>query len=295
MRHKRYLLIVNPNAGGPAPDIDGLTAYFAHNNARLNVVRTKKPMEAKSIAKKAVGKYTVVIAAGGDGTVNEVINGLAGSRTPLGIMPAGTENALAMGLGIPLDCKRAAEHIIKGKARTLDLGRVKKRYFILTAGVGLDAKAMSDVKPVLKKMLGRGIYPLTALRTILTHVPAKLEIWLDDQVLPRWGYFVVIGNVKYYGRNMHLAQMAEPDDGYLDVCIFKRTDVINMFKYFISAASKGFIPLKDFPNIEYFRVKKMKVRSSKKVLTHADAEIIGKTPVGIKVCPGAIRVVCDKD
>ncbi len=289
---KKYLFIMNPRAGSARAVEDDLIELFAKKKCKLDIVKTKRPLDAKRLAKKAIGKYDVVIAGGGDGTINETINGLADSDTKLGIIPMGTENALAQGLGIPLDHVAAANIILKGKSRLFDLGKAKDRYFILTAGVGLDAKALSDVKPIIKKFLGRGSYPLSALKTILTHVPSKLEVWLDDQVLPRWGYFVVIGNVKYYGSTMELAQYAEPDDGYLDVCIFKRTDVINMFKYFVSAASKGFIPLTDFPNIEYFKVKKMKIKSKKPALAHTDAEIIGSTPLTIKIHPKAIKVIC---
>lgn len=289
---KKHLLIINPRAGSAKSIEDDLIEIFARQGARLDVVRTKKPLEAKRLAKGAIGKYSIVIAGGGDGTINETVNGLAGSKTKLGIIPMGTENALAQGLGIPLDYRKAAELILKGKTSTWDLGKAKNRYFILTAGVGLDAKALSDVKPVLKNLLGRKAYPIAALKTILTHVPSKLEVWLDDQVLPRWGYFVVIGNVKYYGSNMHLAQYAEPDDGYLDVCIFKRTDVLNMFTYFVSAASKGYIPLTEFPNIEYFKVKKVRIKSNKPALAHTDAELIGNTPLTVTIHPKAIRIIC---
>ncbi|MBW2972485.1 diacylglycerol kinase family lipid kinase [Candidatus Woesearchaeota archaeon] len=289
---KRHLLIINPRAGRAKRIEDDLVGFFRQHDVLLDIKKTRRPLDAKSFAKAAVRKYSVVIAAGGDGTINETINGLAGSKTRLGIIPMGTENALAQGLGIPLDHLAAARIIIKGKTKTFDLGKAKKRYFILTAGVGLDAKAVSNSQTVLKKLLGRGVYPLAAIQTILTHVPSKLEVWLDDQVLPRWGYFVVIGNVKYYGSNLEIAQYAEPDDGYLDVCIFKRTDVMNMFKYFVSAASKGFIPLTEFANIEYFKVKKMRIKSKKPVLAHTDAEIIGTTPLTVTIFPKAIRIIC---
>ncbi|MBU2561997.1 MAG: diacylglycerol kinase family lipid kinase [Nanoarchaeota archaeon] len=289
---RRYLLIINPRAGRAKDIEDELIDFFGRNGIRLDVRNTCRPLDAKRLARAAVRKYSVVIAAGGDGTINETINGLAGSKTKLGIIPLGTENCLAQGIGIPQGYMDAAKVIVRGRCRSLDLGKAKKRFFILTAGVGMDANAVASIKPVLKKLLGRGVYPLTALQTLLTHVPSKLEVWLDDQVLPRWGYFVVIGNVKYYGNNFQIAQYAEPDDGYLDVCIFKRTDLINMFKYFVSAASKGFIPLTEFANLEYFKVKRIRIKSKKPVLAHTDAELIGRTPLTVSVFPKAIRIIC---
>ena len=150
---KKNLLIINPRAGKAKSIEQDLIEFFADHGSRLDVVRTRRPLDAKRFARSAVGKYSVVIAGGGDGTINETINGLAGSRTKLGIIHMGTENALAQGLSIPLDPMKAAETIVKGKSRTLDLGKAKNRYFILTAGVGLDAKAISNIKPYIKKLL----------------------------------------------------------------------------------------------------------------------------------------------
>ncbi|MBW2967726.1 diacylglycerol kinase family lipid kinase [Candidatus Woesearchaeota archaeon] len=289
---KKYLLIINPRAGSARAIEDDLVVFFQKRRVQLDVVKTKGPLDARRLAKKAVGRYSVVIAAGGDGTVNEVINGLALSDVKFGIIPAGTENALAAGLGIPFNHMAAARVVARGRVKTLDLGKARRRYFILTAGVGLDAKALNDVQPDLKKLLGKHVYPLQAAGTILTHVPAKLEVWIDDQVLPRWGYFVMVANVKWYGANMEIAQYAKPDDGYLDVCIFKKTDVLSMFKYFVSASSKGAIPLTEFSGIEYFKAKKVVVKSKKKVLAHTDAEMIGTTPVTFTAVPKGIKVIC---
>jgi YegS/Rv2252/BmrU family lipid kinase len=288
---RRYLLIINPRAGSAKSVEDNLCSFFKNHGILLDVKKTLRPLHARLIAKRAIGKYQVVIAAGGDGTINETINGLAGSKVKLGIIPMGTENALAQGMNIPFDPIAAAKLIVAGKSRYFDLGKANGRYFMLAAGVGLDAKTIAGTKPVLKQLLGSKSYHLSAVKTVLTHVPAKLEVWLDDQVLPRWGYFVIIGNVKYYGGNLEITRYAKPDDGYLDVCIFKRTDVINMFKYFISAASKGYIPLTEFANIEYFKVKRLVIKSEKPVLAHTDAEIIGNTPVKIEVCHRAIKVI----
>ena len=288
---KKYLMIINPEAGNSKAIEPYMLSFFEKHNIKLDVKRTKRPMDAKRFASQAANRYDVVIAAGGDGTINEVVNGIANSKAKLGIIPLGTENALAHYLKIPSDYKKVAKIIVRERFMTLDLGKAKNRYFILTAGVGLDAETVNDLKPFLKNLLGRGAYALTALKKIMTHIPSRLEIWLDDQVLPRWGYFAVIGNVKYYGGNIEITQYAKPADGYLDVCIFKRTDVINMFKYFISAASHGSIPLTEFPNIEYFRVKRLRIKSKKQVFAHTDAEIIGTTPLTIEAVPKAIKVI----
>ncbi len=287
----KYLMIINPRAGKSKKIEDELFEYFANKGERLDIVRTRKPLDAKKIAKRAIGKYKVVIAAGGDGTINETINGLAKSDVALGIIPNGTENVLAKELKIPLDTKKAAQRILAGKKKRYDLGKAGRRYFIMMSGVGLDAKTAHDMqfKPILKKMLGRGSYPLAALQTYFKYRPKKLKIWIDNQVLPRWGYFAIIGNIKLYGGNLKITPMAEPDDGYLDVCIFKNKDILSMMKYLIHASTKN--KMVEVPSIEYFRGKEIRIQSEDGTMVHTDAEIVGKTPIKITIEPKAIDII----
>ena len=288
----KYLLIINPRAGQYTKIENDLLALFTSKNIGLDIHETTGPRDATRVAKRARGKYDVVIAAGGDGTINEVINGLAEDGTALGIIPNGTENVLAQELGIPLNHMKAGKMIIRGRVKEFDLGKAKNRYFIMMSGVGLDAKASREVemRPMLKKMLGRSVYPVAALRAYFSYNPKKLEIWLDDQVLPRWGYYAIIGNIKIYGGALSITPMAKPDDGYLDICIFKNKDLFSMMKYLVAAKFKN--KLAEAPSIEYFRVKKVKIKSKQKTYVHTDAEVIGTTPVSFEVVPKSIKIIC---
>lgn len=307
MRSKRkVLVIVNPKAGFFANQralrgqttmdrsvggfINIVVRFFEKQKMVAEVKVTRKPLDAMRFAKAVRGKANMVVAAGGDGTINEVINGIAKSTTSLGVLPLGTENAFARELGIPLNYRKALLRIAAGKLAVYDLGIANKRYFLMMTGVGFDAQAASEVRPHLKRLLGRGSYHLTAIKTFFTHTPKLLRVWIDDQVLPRWGYFVVAGNVKYYGGNIRITPYASPDDGYLDVCVFKNKDIFNMIKYFIGIAYKG--THVEFSNIEYFRCKRLVIESEGSVLGHTDAEIIGTTPINIKIVPRALLIVC---
>jgi YegS/Rv2252/BmrU family lipid kinase len=299
------VIIVNPDAGSfkrPNPIRKAQSAnhysfeefesfcrsFFKKKDIRLEIKKTKLPLDAMRFAKQAAKRVPLVIAAGGDGTINEVINGLAKSGSVLGILPLGTENAFAREFGIPLDFRDALSFMLRKKPRVIDLGMAKKRYFLMMTGVGFDAQAASEVKPLLKRLIGRGSYHLTAVKTYLTHDSPMLSVWIDDQVLPRQGYFVVAGNIKYYGGNIRITPFARPDDGYLDVCIFKDKDIFNMLKYFLGVAYQG--KHVEFSNIEYFRCKRARIVSDGKVLGHTDAEIIGTTPIDVKVVPKALRI-----
>ena len=114
----------------------------------------------------SVKKYDIVIAAGGDGTINEVVNGLAGSKIKMGIIPLGTANAFAAEFDIPFDVVKACGVIIKGKTKTIDLGIAKKRYFALCAGVGFDANTIKGVKLREKKLFGSFAFVLSGIRTL---------------------------------------------------------------------------------------------------------------------------------
>ena len=284
----KYLLILNPNAGSSHNFLKNIFDHFKGH--LLEIKNTTAPKDATKYAKAAKGKYDVVIAAGGDGTINEVVNGLAGSKkTKLGILPLGTENVLAKELHVPLKPEEAIKRIIKGKSKKFDLGLANKRYFTMVAGIGFDAQVAADVPSDLKKLLGSYAYHLTAIRTFFTFIPSEMEIKLDNQKMLRKGYMVVVGNIKRYGWILELTKHAKAQDGYLDVCIFKNKDVFNTMKYLVSATTTKNIP--DLPNVEYFKVKQLTVKSKKPVLAHVDCEVLGKTPIKIKVLPKALEII----
>lgn len=294
------LLIINPHAcsGRNSQRMKEITDFFAYRKKSLDVAPTQSTRHATELAKKARKKYKIVIAAGGDGTINEVINGLAGGTARLGIIPIGTENVLAYELGVPTTILNACDVILAGRTKTIDLGLANKRYFVLMAGIGFDAQVASQVRPELKKMLGSMAYPLTGLGTLFRYKPQKLFIKLDNQVMERTGYFVVVGNAKYYGRVISLKTFtrrsqvtpyADISDGYLDVCIFKNTDLVSMFRYVLEASIGNITTI---PHIEYFKAKHIHIRSGKEpVLAHVDCEVIGTTPQDISVAPQVLKVI----
>src|SRR3989338_8602348 len=158
---RRILLIYNPHAcsGKSIVHLPDILELFKHHGVQIDVQETNAQGDAIQIAHHARSKYPLIVAVGGDGTINEVINGVVGSKKQpiLGIIQLGTENVLAQELGIPLDPAEACERILKGTARSLDLGKAtiknKKRYFIITAGVGFDAHVANSINPALKKLL----------------------------------------------------------------------------------------------------------------------------------------------
>lgn len=294
---RRILLIYNPHAcsGKSIVHLPDILDSFKHHGVQVDVQETNGPDDAIQIAQKARSKYPLIVAAGGDGTINEVINGLVGSKKSkqpiLGIIPLGTENVLAQELGIPPDPAEACERILQGTVRSLDLGRAtiqnKKRYFIITAGVGFDAHVANSINPALKKLLGSAAYVLTGLRELFNYTPSHLRVKMNG--VEYQGYFAIIGNAKLYGGGTMLTHKADMSDGRLDACILQSKDIFNFIKFLFGVA----IQQHDyFEDVVYAQTRKLRIESDKPLLVHVDCEILGTTPVDIEVCPKKIRMVC---
>jgi len=216
-----------------------------------------------------------------------VVNGLAKSKTALGIIPSGTENVLAQELKIPRNnFLKAAKVILKGKKKRIDLGKVKNKYFVFVCGVGFDAHVAKKVDPFIKKILGATAYPLTALKEIFKYKPAHITLEANGKVYG--GTFVIVGNTKLYGARLFFTPKAKIDDGLLDFCIMKNTDLFSVLKYGLGAKIGQ---VDKFADAEYVQAKEAVIKADRPVLIHTDAESVGKTPVKIKVVPLALDVL----
>ncbi len=284
-------LIINPASGTwlPRVDADVIRGRMARRGISLRVHRTRAPGDATEAAGRAVREgLDLVIAAGGDGTINEVINGLAGSEVPLAILPQGTENVLAQEFSIPLDLSHATDVMFEGYTVTVDLGVVRDRNFLLMVGIGLDAQVASEVDPLMKRIFGSAAYPLTALQTVITFEPCEMELSVEGESEPRRGYFVIVGNSRNYAAGFKVTPLARLDDGKLDICVFKRRGLADLLRYVVATAQLKQLDLED---VEYVQAGAVRIRSPEKLPVHADCEIVGTTPVDIRCAPGALRLV----
>jgi YegS/Rv2252/BmrU family lipid kinase len=292
----RYLLILNPSAGGGKARkfIGKIKEFFKKNNAELDVYQTSKAKEAIKVARRKRSKYDIIIVGGGDGTVNEVINGIVRHRIPLkkyrvmmGIIPFGTENVLAREFEIPNDPIKACEIILKGKSQLIDLGKAKRRYFVLMCGVGFDAHVASKVSGLLKWLLGTRAFAVTVVKELLTYNPSELTVKIKDKKIK--GYYAVVSNAKYYGGGLRLSSSyTNIKDGLLDVCVLKNKDILSMLRYIFSAYKTQ---LHKEPDVRYYKAKKVRIKGEEPMLVHVDAELIGKTPVTVKIVPRILDLI----
>lgn len=189
----------------------------------FNLEFTKYPKHATELAKAARDKFDLVIVAGGDGTINEVINSMANSKATLVIIPFGSTNVLACELGIPNNLEEAAELITKGKKIKMDLGYAETskeyRYFSMMSGVGPFAQVIKDMTSEFKKRWGRFAYPFGIIKLLFRY--KWHGIYVRHKV-DSTGYFVIMANIKYYAGEYEIADKANFRDGLLDLVVINR-------------------------------------------------------------------------
>ncbi len=280
---QEILVILNPAARSErAKKTWKQIEKFPHCTLRT----TTGPGDARAAAERAVGEgFTTIVAAGGDGTVNDVVNGIAGSDVALGILPVGTMNVFAAELGLPGDLDEAWAVIRAGHTRKIDIGRANSRYFIQLAGVGLDAQVVQETSWNFKKNFGPLSYVISAAQ-IAARKPPRLVVESDG--IEREGSFVLIGNGRYYGGPVAFFKDARIDDGKLDVLIFKNLGYLDIARYLTNVFMGKHTRLSD---VEYFQTKKALVRSEQDVPVEVDGEVVMQLPVTFRISSRKLRVV----
>jgi YegS/Rv2252/BmrU family lipid kinase len=267
--------------------IEAVTEECERANIKLDIEFTKYPKHAIKIAEDAKDKYDLLIVAGGDGTVNEVINGIANSKTTLAIIPFGTSNVLALELGIPFNAKEAAELITEGKQTKIDLGLVEmregSRFYAIVLTVGFDAVVMKDATSEFRNRWGIFAEPIMGIN-LITCRWQKIRI---EHTTNSMGYFVVMANSKFIGGGYQIANAASTQDGVLDLVIINR----KWWKVLPLLFSASIGKRNKFQQNEYYQVKAACVYGTPDLLVQVDGDIIGKTPIKVTIVPRALNVI----
>ena len=288
----RLLVIWNPTSGGGGYKRDEPLIVDALRGLGYDVEErpTQSAGDATRLAREGVAEgFDIVCALGGDGTVNETINGLAGSHVPLAIIPTGTVNVLAMELGIPLDPPDAVRLLDTGTVSWIDLGLAGERHFALMAGVGMDAAVVASLNPVMKKAFKEAAFAVQGLATYLTKDEPLIRVACPERTVE--GYFAVFGNSSNYGGGFGITPLADMRDGLLDVCVLTDKSFLSTVWYWTAALINAHIK---HPKVEYFRTEAADVTTveeGKKVLVQTDGEVAGRLPLTCRIVPHALRVI----
>ncbi len=285
-------LIVNPIAGNRAFRSVKKIENLLKEKASLSTFITQKKGDAVAFAGE-LSDTGLVIVAGGDGTFNEVVNGILSSgkpaldKIPLAFLPVGTTNVLAKELGIPEDIEEAIHLALTGSPKKISLGRINGRYFVLMAGIGFDGKAVFGVRNnIIKKISGKGAYILSGIKTLIRYNPPLIKIKTSKGELT--GYTAIIGKLICYGGYFQITPEACLTEPLLDLCVFmgnRRKDIIR----FIS----GVIKKKhvSFNDVFYGKFSELEVTSTETVHVQIDGDYFGTLPVKIDVVQDAISLI----
>ncbi len=294
------VLIYNPTAG--PRDVHGelkrLRSFFGKRGWSVELRTTEKAGDATRFARAAAEEgRDAAIVAGGDGTVNEAVNGLAGTDMAMGVLPVGTGNLWAKELRVPtftlanpMRLREAASGLIKGTVRTIDVGRAGDRTFLLWASAGLDAKVTSEMEPRERptKRLGALPYVIAAVQVARDFQGVESEVVLDGDVERGRILLVVASNVQRYGGLLEVAPRGKLDDGLLDVFVFKGLGFGYAVHHLVRVLSQRYL---DDPEIVHRQVRRVEVWTEEAVSVQADGDPIGETPMTMEVVPGALRII----
>lgn len=289
----RATVICNPRAGRGAGE-NGLKPaleVLERSGWRLAVEYSQGVGDATVKAREAVERgQDVVVVAGGDGTLNEAVQAVAGSETALGYLPTGTVNVWARELRIPLQATGAALALVDGRIERIDLGVAGDRYFLLMAGIGFDGEVVRRAHTIERHKQRFGVLPYIAagLSTVPRYRGADLELRYDGLIRRVQALMLVAGNTRLYGPRFQLTPNAVANDGRLDVCIIKGRGPLALVRQSLPLLLSGSITHSD---VELLRVDRLTVQSSVAMPLQLDGELVGATPIQLSVAPRALKVV----
>ena len=230
----------------------------------------------------------MVVAAGGDGTVGEVANGLIGTSATLGIVPMGTGNDLARYLGSPREITPAIEFLRTGNPRAVDVGKGPRGYFLNVAGCGFDAEVAEAINHRMKWLKGTTAYVAAVLATLSRYLPQRITLTVDGEAHEETVMLCAIANAGYYGGGMKIAPLASIDDGKFDVILVGDVGRKEFLKFFPTVFHGGHL---EHPKVKQLRGSVVQITSENLMPMLADGEEIGPTPGEFRVIPRGLNVI----
>jgi len=290
------ILIANPKTGRYGSrrlrPIEQVASQLRSLGLDVELKLTSAPGEATEIAAHAARSGTSdVIVAGGDGTINEAIQGLAGSKARLAIIPRGTANVLARELKLPLDDEQATLIAAQGTARRIHLGLATEetsgtsRLFVLMAGIGLDASVVQRVQPRLKKRIGKGAFWISGLSHLADWQPTPFTLEIDGQ---RYiGTFAAIGKAARYGGDLLIPPEARLEEPQFEICLIETLSRLRYLQL-LSYAVRAGMP-RNKPGVRF--LKTASVRATGDAPVQVDGELIGQLPMRFDISPHSLDVI----
>ncbi len=299
-------LIVNPIAasGKMQKQWPHIRAILQKAHASFTVDLTERAGHATDLARQAVADgYRTIVAVGGDGTVNEVINGLiVGGEEPhidpaltLGVVPGGTGSDLARTIGISHEPERACRQLLEGGTRPIDVGAIeylegdqkRRRYFTNVAGLGFDGEVVERLDGNPKLLGGTIPYLKEAVLTLMTYENKEVRAFFDDLEWRQSATSILVCNGRYFAGGMFVSPHSLPDDGFFDVVTLNNLGRLEFLANVLRVYNGTHLT---HPKVNAYRAREIRVESRQRMLIQADGELIGQAPVTFRVLPKILRV-----
>ncbi len=288
---KSYKFIVNPIAGGGKAKalIPGIERCFRDAKVEYDIYWTRCPGDGIEAAQKAALEgFDVIVAAGGDGTVNEVLNGIVGTGSSLASIHGGKGNDFATAVNMPLDIEAACQALLKGKTRSIDLGKVMDRYFINSVGVGFDAAVALRVNRGIRPFKGVSAYIYAFFETLLSYQVVEIDIDMGNGPLKSTPLLVAVGIGQAYGGGMKIVPDAIQDDGLFDVCVFNNMSRLGLVYHFPKVFSGRLNQVKQYAG---YRTRELKLKLSETRPLHMEGEIFFGDQMHFTLQPKGMKVI----
>ena len=285
--YRHIKIIVNPISGSGRGLGEGMALgrFLQQQGVRIDTYITEQAGDAEQEARRT---SIPIIVVGGDGTINEVINGLEGRRVPLMVFPIGTANLLSREFNLPRNRADFYSLIQSGAIHYLDVGQVYKptnRRFLSVAGIGFDGEVTRLMQQTRMKSIHLYSYLLPLWQTLRHYSLPSFSLAIDDQTIADKATSVVIGNIKNYGGYFSITHRAEADDGWLDICVFPGKSRKDYLRYLVGVIlGRPTI----FSDVTYYRGKKVEIQSSHPVPIELDGDFRGYTPFACEVVPKSV-------
>ncbi len=287
----KNLIILNPaSQHGKSLELkDSLEEILKRQGVDYVLHISKSTEDIKETVKRNLDNFSSFISFGGDGTIHNLANILAGTGKSLGCIPMGSGNDIARNLGIPLDMEHAISIIKKGHVKKLDMGLINgKYYYLAVSGAGFDSVVNDLANNTRFPIKGPAKYTYAVYKTLITFRSKKFFIKFDGQEKTVDAMFMVVGNMASYGGGMKITPQADPSDGIFDICIIDRMSKLHFIKTFPLVFEGQHT--KD-PFVEYFRAHKIEIDSEYNFSVFADGEYICKLPAKYEIVPEAINFI----
>jgi YegS/Rv2252/BmrU family lipid kinase len=277
---RRILVIYNPVAGpGRRRRLNNVLQGLRDAGCAITLRETGKPGDAEAFARAAdANEHDVVLAAGGDGTINEVVNGLGPLAPPLALCPLGTANVLAAEIALATDTTAVLRTILYGQELRVRPGRANGRRFLMMAGVGFDAEVVAGIVPRVKRLLGKGAYVLETFRQLLRYRFPRFRLTIDG--VPYEGASAIVARGHFYAGRFVCAPDARLAEPRFQVCLFRKGGPFAVL-YYGTAMLLGLVPR--LPDVALLAGQSIEVQGPDGLPVQGDGDTVARLPLSVSL------------